>query len=352
MTQGDFWNLAGRAGRWGKEFQGHIVCVDAGVPSVWPDPPRKRQLQEIKRAADPSFRHASELLDYIRAGAPAPRARETPLLEAVFGFVSARLITAGTLSGLPALDNDDAQRLEAAVTEALAGVDLPQSLILRHAGISPIAMGRLLVYFRSVADWNGLLLPDAGDWEAADVYTTALGVCHDVLGAKFGNEKRQFAVALLITAWMRGRPLAVIIQSRLTWVRQNKPQFSLAGEIRGVMRDVETEARFRAPKYLGCYLDILRYHLESIGEPEAAAQLPDMSMMLELGVARATEVSLISLGLSRTSAVALAEFITADALTRAEALEWLASRDLDAYPLPELVRVEVSRVLDSQHHTP
>jgi hypothetical protein len=35
MNEGDFWNLAGRAGRWGREFQGNVVCVDAMNLHVW-----------------------------------------------------------------------------------------------------------------------------------------------------------------------------------------------------------------------------------------------------------------------------------------------------------------------------
>lgn len=36
MLAHDFWNLAGRAGRWGDEFQGKIVCIDAHDENAWP----------------------------------------------------------------------------------------------------------------------------------------------------------------------------------------------------------------------------------------------------------------------------------------------------------------------------
>ena len=41
-------------------------------------------------------------------------------------------------------------------------------------------------------------------------------------------------------------------------------------------------------------------------------ELPDIAMLLELGVNRVTELSLMALGLSRSTAVALSEFIIAD----------------------------------------
>jgi hypothetical protein len=351
MTPGDFWNLAGRAGRWGKEFQGNIVCVDASRKEVWPDPPRRRQLQKITRAADPNLQNPGALLDYIAAGAPASAARDAPLLEAVFGLVAARALTAGTVRGLPAIVDDDVERIDAAVGEALEAVELPTDMLLRHAGVSPPAMMRLLTYFRSVANWRVLLLPTAGAMESAGEYATALGVCHDVLGTDFGIDKRQFQLGLLITEWMRGRPLAVIIESRLRWMRRNNRKFTLATEIRNVMRDVETVARFQAPKYLGCYFDVLSFHLQSLGQADLAEELPDIAMMLELGVSRATELSLMTLGISRTSAVALAEYIIEGTLTRDQVIDWISQRDLDAYPLPELVREEIKRAVAAPDDT-
>ena len=31
LNENDFWNLAGRAGRWGKEFSGNIICIEPNV---------------------------------------------------------------------------------------------------------------------------------------------------------------------------------------------------------------------------------------------------------------------------------------------------------------------------------
>jgi hypothetical protein len=211
MSAGDFWNLAGRAGRWGKEFQGNIVCVDAAKADVWPDPPRSRELQRLRRASDPTLREVDSLIEYIDAGATAHDARESPMLEAVFSMVSSRLLIAGTLAGIPALASDDARRLEVSVNAALAKVQLPSELLVRHAGIGPLALGRLLDLFRTVAHWQALVLPTASEDDALNVYIGVLGVAHEVLGANFGNDKRRYVIGLLVVDWMRGLPLSTII---------------------------------------------------------------------------------------------------------------------------------------------
>jgi hypothetical protein len=70
-------------------------------------------------------------------------------------------------------------------------------------------------------------------------------------------------------------------------------------------------------------------------------------MMLELGVARTTEMSLMALGLSRTSAVAVAEFIMENNLSRKGCVEWLRTHDLEGMELPLLVREEIRRRIPS-----
>eukprot|EP00456_Euglypha_rotunda_P061412 TRINITY_DN5138_c0_g1_i13.p1 TRINITY_DN5138_c0_g1~~TRINITY_DN5138_c0_g1_i13.p1 ORF type:complete len:453 (-),score=57.92 TRINITY_DN5138_c0_g1_i13:11-1369(-) len=86
LTTEDFWNLAGRAGRWGKEFQGNIFCIDPDWQKLWGEngPPRERGRQPIRRTTDDVLAHAPALIEFIKAGAPIETAREHPEFEYVF----------------------------------------------------------------------------------------------------------------------------------------------------------------------------------------------------------------------------------------------------------------------------
>lgn len=64
LPPADFWNLAGRAGRWGTEFQGTIVCVD---PQEW-NPPVSRLRQKIRSVTEQTICDDSALLAYAEAG--------------------------------------------------------------------------------------------------------------------------------------------------------------------------------------------------------------------------------------------------------------------------------------------
>lgn len=343
MTAADFWNLAGRAGRWGQEFQGNIVCVDASRPERWPTLPRTRQRQPVVRATNVALDDVPKVISYVEGGAPIETAREKPMLETVYSYLATRVLNGSGLGDLTQLSEAEKEKLEAAIREATESGDIESDLVERHAGISPASMQRLLDRFRTYDDPTDLVLTLPESDDATETYVKALGLAQQELGADFGASRRQFALALLITNWMRGFPLARLIASRIDYLRRQNREFKLPNEIRDVMADVEQVARFRAPKYLACYTDVLALHLTQLGVDDMP-DLPDISMMLELGVSRNTEVSLMALGLSRTSAVSVSELIVADDLGRDEVTEWIDShRDLQE-SLPALVRREISDV--------
>lgn len=350
MTPADFWNLAGRAGRWGTEFQGNIICIDASDPERWPTPPRTRVRQPLSRATDAVLTDITDLYTYIDDGTPLDVARRQPVLEAVFSFLAVRNadgIALSSLPGLHQLSDADAATLHEAIGSAMDGVDVPADVFRRHPGISPVSMQRLLRHFRGKDDPESLLLLPPESKTAADSYVRALSRCTRHLGAPFGEGGRTWVMAILLAQWMRGMPLAALIAQRIAYFRDKKGEDppKTAKHIRDTMADVEEYARFQAPKYLGCYADILRFHLDATGQGDLAAAQPDVVKLLELGVSTDTETALLTLGLSRLSAVELAKEVIPDDLGREACLEWLRTHDLDQLDLPALVRHEIDEVL-------
>ena len=65
MEPHDFWNLAGRAGRWGDEFQGNIICISPEDETVWPTGVPYRARYPIKRESDAVLELGDELTDYL-----------------------------------------------------------------------------------------------------------------------------------------------------------------------------------------------------------------------------------------------------------------------------------------------
>ena len=65
MEAHDFWNLAGRAGRWGDEFQGNIICIDPQNATAWPCGVPERARYPIKRESDAVIELGDSLADYL-----------------------------------------------------------------------------------------------------------------------------------------------------------------------------------------------------------------------------------------------------------------------------------------------
>jgi hypothetical protein len=348
MTVADFWNLAGRAGRWGIEFQGNIVCVDAADPALWPNRPFERVRQPIKRATDGILADWQALMQYCREGTPLEMSKAKPGVESLYSLLASNVRNGRGLSGLSWLTTDQSATaaLETVVSESLEGVTLPESLTSKHAGISPLSMQRLHDACLEHPDPTRLelLLPE--DAEAVEHLIRAIVLVDGHLGGSFGPVPgRHWQLSILIVKWMRGMPLAVLIADRVNWARKNRPKTSVASVIRSVMNDVEQMARFEAPLYLACYSEILSLALNARGMTSIGAGLPDIAMMLELGVSRMTEVSMMSLGLSRTTTVALSEYVIADDLSPDECLVWLRENDVSTFDLPSLVIREIQTVI-------
>ena len=154
--------------------------------------------------------------------------------------------------------------------------------------------------------------------------------------------------SVLITNWLRGYSLARIISKNIEWNRRQDTGKSLASIIRDTMRDIEEYARFRFLKYTTCYIDILKFYLENNGNLEAAEKMPQLNLWLEFGSSQKTQISLMSLGFTRTAAIELSDFMVREDLEREQCLQWLQSNNLHSLELPQAIIEEATRIIELQ----
>lgn len=357
LSSEDFWNLAGRAGRWGKEFQGNIFCIDPDRTDLWgkDGPPRKRSRQQIRRTTDDVLAVSSDLVEFIQEGAPLEEAKKHPEFMYVFSYLAGIHVRYGGLFKAPwagRYSKSDLGQLAVVVEQAVDGLTIEPDIISRNPGISPFALEDLLNHFRMrQGDVEQLLPADPSSIDAVNAYTGIFRrLCRRAcpnLGPEGG---RAYMLALLVTRWMRGFPLSRLIEERINYLMKKGETPDTSAGIRNVMQEVEQIARFEAPRGLSCYCDVLRQHLCEIGREDLFDQLPQFNVFLELGVSQQTQISLIGIGLSRTSTIAVSELITADSLTEPQVLRWLVENDelWRNFSLPSLVKKEIERIL-SQH---
>jgi hypothetical protein len=359
MQPQDFWNLAGRAGRWGKEFHGTIVCVDTKKTGVWKEPPPKRRVrQKIQSSMDDCLVNAKDLMCYIRDGYPIAVADKHPEYDYSLSFLFHLLVRDDGIHAAAknVCDPLIITSLDAALRSELDSFQLPRDFVFAHPGILPATMAGLLKTLERLSDDELIALspvqPESDD--ANIVYLKILGFINLELRARWAiagamGESRLKQLAYMMVDWMQGMPLAVLIRTREKIEKwkgdQGREVKRLAPLIIQVMKDVEEYARFKIPKYLKAFLDILYFHAAARGLEDRMLRLPDLELWLELGVSTQTQLALMELGLSRTSTIELMEVITNNELSKESALKWLQEANIEGFSLPGPVVSEINRVL-------
>ncbi len=351
MREEDFWNLAGRAGRWGKEFQGNVICIDSDNEKIWNgEPPKTKKNIFITRATDAISHDMDKLVSYIFSEHHFGMSERNPNLQSLFSYLCSSFYFYNGLDNNPYMEKYNIKNIDVlneAIFDVFDSLTFPHELVVRHPGISPLLMQNL--WDRFSRDTNKpverLLLSEPGSNDALDSYVSAFSRISDTLSKKLGyNSKGAYVQALLVSKWMKGYPLARLISDRIRYNKKKNIVFKEATLIRGVMKDVEEIARYQAPRLLGCYNDLLKSFYLSIDRTDLAKDVEDIGVYLELGVSLKTQISLIGLGFSRTAAVMISELIPNDSLDEEECINWIKDNKVDMEELPQLVQNEIHNI--------
>lgn len=351
MNEIDFWNLAGRAGRQGKEFQGNIVCLDAGDESVWINgTPRSRKKYIIKSTVDEIIEtRRPELLEHIKSKksiTPTPQTEYdyayTYFLDTFYRYGS---VSNSFMKGL--YGDRFCHEIDNAFSEALTGIEVPATILSKNQGVNPIAQQKLLEYFTGFTrDVTELIPPFPEEDDAQAKYLHIIGRISSHLTGE--SSKLNAYRSVLITNWLRGYGLARIISENINWHKKAKTGKSVSAIIRETMRDIEEYARFRFLKYTTCYIDILKHYLGSKGDYESIEKIPQLSLWLEFGASKVTQITLMSMGFTRTAALELSDLMVDENFDKDKCIWWFTNNDIHSMDLPAPIVSETERILQLQ----
>jgi len=345
MDPHDFWNLAGRAGRWGDEFQGNIICINPEDKKAWPTGVPQRARYPIKRESDAVLEADDDLIAYLRMRdlADLSELNDSEKFEQVGAYLLATFLRLGSVAEASFAKRHNRSTLEAidnALAELADKIEISSDIATRHPGVSAVGMQRLLDAFRSYeGDVENLLPAEVASFDSYDRFVAIMNRINTHLFPAFGSEDVNRLYALVVVNWLQGYSLATMIRKSIEWHQRVDRGYKLPTLIRETMNLVEQIARFRAPKYLAAYMDILQLHLREIGREDLIDTDLDIGTQLEFGVSTKTLLSLIELGLSRMSAVILYEKIARDDLSKDECIAWVRERQgrFEAMDIPEIV---------------
>lgn len=350
MDEMDFWNLAGRAGRQGKEFQGNVFCLDADDPSVWKNgTPTERKKYTIKSTIDKIIETQQEdLCCYIKN--KLSHSTTNSELDYAYTYFLDIYYRYGSVSRSPlakSYGTELCNNLDLAFDEALQNISIPVEILIKNQGINPIAQQNLLNYFvgfdRSDDD---LLPPYPEDDDAQEKYMHIIGRISSCLAND--THKLNSYRSILVTNWMKGYSLSRIIADNIRWNEKNETHKNVPAIIRDTMREIEEYARFRFLKYTNCYIDILKFYLNNKGASETCQSIPQLNLWLEFGASKMTQISLMSMGFTRTAAIEFAELMIDENYDKNKCIWWFSQTDLYSLDLPISILNEAKQILSLQ----
>ena len=337
LNANDFWNLAGRAGRWGKEFCGNIICVEPEEWTVAPTPNKTKQI--ITRAIDGVAKYGDDFLDYVAK--EVPRQSVNLAWESATGYYYIKYI----INKEPYVDDEFHAKLVKLLRDWSLRVAIPDYIIKRNPGIPPIVQQHLFEYFEQRSDDIEEFVPVyPHDSNALEEYTKLV----QRIGETLSGDPPQIAKprAILLINWMRGRPLSYLIKKSFeSYQKQSRKDKNIHVVIREVMESIENFARFSFAKFSSCYIDVLRYFLELQNRMDLIEHIPQLNLWLEFGVSEKTHLSLLSLGLSRNTVIKLSEKLINPQISQQESLDWLRGLDLENLDISPIMKEEIKRII-------
>ena len=228
---------------------------------------------------------------------------------------------------------------------SLALALISSEILSKNQGVNPICQQRLLDYFKCYKeDIKELIPPFPEDDDAQDKYMHIIGRISKYITGD--PHQLNYSRSILVTNWMRVYGLARIISDNIKWNEKQNTKKSVAAIIRDTMREIEEYARFKFLKYTTCYLDVLRFYLITLQRSDLLESIPQLSLWLEFGASQTTQISLMSMGLTRMTALEIAELMIDTNMTKEQCIKWFEENDVHSMDISPTMLSEIDKMLD------
>lgn len=349
----DFWNLAGRAGRLTKDFEGNIFLINL---HDWDENPllSKDKMTTVL----PSFKNyvcsqESGLLDFICNREHQSDQKLTQGLENAFMkllMMREEGILLETLESFgDKLNELHKEKIVEAIEVVAKSVTLPYDVYAKNPNVSVYRQQELFDFLTLEAQVNpGGLIPPHPMHQFSLIKNRYIKLFAAFEKYLLKSSKKSYLYYYwLALDWMRGDSYHDLLKSRIEHsnTKRKRGEANVNTEARGLFDEIESGVRFRYVKFSKCYNDILSFVLKNANREDLVASLPPLHLYLELGASSKTMINLIGMGLSRTAASQIAKKMINASMTSVEIKEWLSKENLNVYNLPHSVLAEIEKIL-------
>lgn len=347
MESPDFWNLAGRAGRLRESFSGNIWCI---TPGTWEkDPLNGDKLSEMTS----SFRDCLEdgqsreaLIAVLDGTVPLNTVEGRNRVEQMFGKVFAEF-TCQEKDVAQSVYAENADKTQLATIDSkckgvLESIAVPWTVCARNSVISPLSLDALWRRFQA-GPILSFIPPNPSQPGALDRIRFIFEVIDQVFIGS-GNMRWKY-FATLAYWWIGGQSLKELIANYLDYNKVPGTKKETNTAIRKFLEGLEQDVRFVYVKYLKAYIDALEEFLTQAKRDDLKKSISPLHLYIEYGAKDKVLVMLMSLGLSRSTAIFIRGAITtAEDIGRDACWTKLKSLPLKVLNVPELCKAEIRQL--------
>jgi hypothetical protein len=348
MGSPDFWNLAGRAGRLRETFNGIIWCIN---PGKWKENPIQGQTLSVMNSAFRESLQDRTIGESVVAVIDDPnllnQVENRERVEQVFGKVFSEFTCEqSTVAGSPfaaAADKQVLATIDAKCQQVLQQIRVPTDVCRRNSTISPLSLDQLWRRFSVAPRIEAMIPADPNAAGALDRMRNIFQTIDEVFVGKTDLSYRYFAA--LAYWWVAGRTLKDMIADHLKYYHVPDDRAKINTAITKLLEGLEQTVRFRYVKYLKAYNDTLLEFLKSSGRDDLVPSVVPLHIYIEFGARDRVLVMLMSLGLSRTTAIFIRQSITREPeISRRDCWQKLLQLPVRLLDIPAICKAEIQQL--------
>lgn len=325
-------NLAGRAGRLGRDYYGNIYCVDI---ENWKDgvDTFDDELETIQSSTEKTLSNNLEQLVEHLENYQVPEYGTRNVASVATSLIVRRLKNPGEDFGkilmmkYAKISSDDISRITNAVDSIIREISpLDVSIAIKNSTIDPRLQYEL---FKYLLKKDNLVLPPEPWFDT--FYDDLLKIFKLIQEYFFKDDKKQSNYkyyTFVANQWIHQSSYKQILEHRIKFLEEKKGAKLTKSEINASIDRVdeilESTLKYNYTRGLRCYTDIAEFVIKKkdiLGE--YSKKLPDY---LETGAYDDKVFLLLEVGLTRNNAIRIAHDIPEDIDTLPKCIDWLRSK--------------------------
>lgn len=347
MSRSDFLNLSGRAGRLLQEFHGNIWCIR---PGDWKEESYiGDNLQEIKSSMTKLMDDGGSLIQELVNGEIDSDSKD--FAEAGFSRLYHESITLDDDEILKKYETKDNSEILLKNIEHINNllITVPHEILESHSSLRPDHLQKLYdkLFGAIYTEEFSLINP----FSPNGFHRMKFAI--DMISEIFQwapHEKFRNMICHLSHQWATGTPTNKLIKDRVNFKRRDDNDTTKTSTIiRELLGIIETEIRFRLVKYFSAYEDIIQYCLLKKGFTEEQSKQASYHTFLEFGSCSPAELSLMSVGFSRFTALRLNKILDwKDASEIEDYIAIISKLNAETLKIPRVCIKEIKDILGQQ----